>query len=192
MNVQVLHASHHQKRFSVTWKLQWESSMVSSLVYTNIKHSMGHKQILKQYGTLTFCDTDTLTGLFKWCPTESARVPIASYRISKFLCWKLTNEYYEFVYLNHKKVMFFQSAIFRTRMSPCIAYNFTRSIPYGNSMYKDVNGFASQNTNTRLDIRVWLPTLFPFKHSSFCKPINTNPYWKAYVPCFLITQKYDP
>ena len=27
------------------------------------------------------------TSLFKWFPTESASVPIASYRMSKFLAW---------------------------------------------------------------------------------------------------------
>ena len=27
--------------------------------------------------------------LLRWCPTLSAKVPIASYNISKFLCWYL-------------------------------------------------------------------------------------------------------
>ena len=37
---------------------------------------------------ITFMTGMQLTGLFRWCPTESARVPMASYKISKFLCCK--------------------------------------------------------------------------------------------------------
>ena len=33
----------------------------------------------------------TLTGWLRWCPTESARVPMASYRMSRFLCWYFPN-----------------------------------------------------------------------------------------------------
>lgn len=33
------------------------------------------------------------SGLLRWCPTESASVPIASYNMSKFLCWYLLKAY---------------------------------------------------------------------------------------------------
>lgn len=64
------------------------SQMIGTTLYRMKRFETSYCIQIKGNLKLRLLKCIIFTCLLRWCPTESARVPIASYNISKFLCCK--------------------------------------------------------------------------------------------------------